>query len=231
MAEFRRPRIAILGRFADSTSVTRYAGVVNARRLLELVWTAGGEPLTFLPVANSNWNERLQGIDGVLMPGGSDINPERYGEKAESEELYGIDDLQDEIDLSLVTYVFEQAMPLLTICRGTQLTNVALGGTLLQHMENPHFHHEAQVTFDANTKELGLSTPSLQASCYHHQALKNLGRGVVAIAQAREGHVEAVRYEEAEGWAFGLQWHPEDNYDSDPAQLQIVKAFVEAARG
>jgi putative glutamine amidotransferase len=61
--------------------------------------------------------------------------------------------------------------------------------------------------------------------------LKNLGRGVVAIAHADEGHVEAVRYAEAKNWAFGLQWHPEDNYDSDSAQLAIVKTFVEAARG
>jgi putative glutamine amidotransferase len=231
MPEARRPRIAILGRFAESTSVTRFAGVVNARRLLELVWAAGGEPLTLLPVANSNWAERLQGIDGVLMPGGSDINPELYGERAESTELYGIDDLQDEVELSLVTHVFEQGIPLLTVCRGTQLANVALGGTLLQHMENPHYHHEAEVIFDANAAELGLTSPTVQASCYHHQALKNLGRGVVAIAHASEGHVEAVRYEEAKNWAFGLQWHPEDNYDSDTAQLAIVKAFVEAARG
>ena len=231
MPEARRPRIAILGRFAESTSVTRFAGVVNARRLLELVWAAGGEPLTLLPVANSNWAERLQGIDGVLMPGGSDINPELYGERAESTELYGIDDLQDEVELSLVTHVFEQGIPLLTVCRGTQLANVALGGTLLQHMENPHYHHEAEVIFHANAAELGLTSPTVQASCYHHQALKNLGRGVVAIAHASEGHVEAVRYEEAKNWAFGLQWHPEDNYDSDTAQLAIVKAFVEAARG
>jgi len=220
MPEARRPRIAILGRFAESTSVTRYAGVVNARRLLELVWAAGGEPLTLLPVMNSNWPERLQGIDGVLMPGGSDINPERYGENAESTELYGIDDLQDEVDLSLVT-----------VCRGTQIANIALGGTLLQHMENPHYHHVAEVTFDENAKDLGLANPTVQASCYHHQALKNLGRGVVAIAHASEGHVEAVRYEDAKSWAFGLQWHPEDNYDSDSAQLAIVKTFIEAARG
>jgi putative glutamine amidotransferase len=95
MPELRRPRIAILGRFAESTSVTRYAAVVNARRLLDLVWAAGGEPLTLLPVSKSDWAERLQGIDGVLMPGGSDINPKRYGEAPSSDHIYGVDDLQD----------------------------------------------------------------------------------------------------------------------------------------
>lgn len=230
MSEIRRPRIAILGRFAEGTTVTRYAAVVNARRLLELVWAAGGEPITLLPVAGSDWAERLAGIDGVLMPGGSDVGPKRYGEEPTSNEIYGVDDLQDEVDLELVNFVLENGIPLLTICRGTQVANVALGGTLLQHMPQPHRHHLAAVRFEANLKELGLKNSEAQASCYHHQILKELGRGVVPIAHAAEGHVEAVRYDSAKNWAFGLQWHPEDNYDQDQAQLEIVQAFVSAAR-
>lgn len=230
MSGNQRPRIAILGRFAESTSVTRYAGVVNARRLLELVWAAGGEPLTLLPVAGSNWDERLKDIDGVLMPGGSDVNPKTYGEEASSEELYGIDDLQDEVDLSLVKYVFEKGLPLLTVCRGTQITNVALGGKLLQHMPEPHRHHVAPVTFEANQLELGISSVTAQASCYHHQIIKELGAGVTPIAHAAEGHVEAVRYDNAKNWAFGLQWHPEDNFDEDAVELEITKAFINACR-
>lgn len=231
MSVTRRPRIAILGRFAEGTTVTRYAAVVNARRLLELVWAAGGEPITLLPVAGSNWAERLSDIDGVLMPGGSDLSPKRYGEEPSTDEIYGVDDLQDEVDLDLVNYVFENGVPLLTICRGTQVTNVALGGTLLQHMPEPHRHHMATVRFEENADELGLSNPEVQASCYHHQILKDLGRGVVPIAHAAEGHVEAVRYDSAKNWAFGLQWHPEDNFDEDQAQLEIVRTFVDVARG
>lgn len=230
MSGTKRPRIAILGRFAESTSVTRYAGVVNARRLLELVWAAGGEPLTLLPVSGSNWAERLAGFDGVLMPGGSDVNPRAYGEEPSTDEIYGVDELQDEVDLSLVQYVFENGIPLLTVCRGTQVTNVALGGSLLQHMDQPHRHHVAPVTFEANQVELGLSQPTVQASCYHHQILKKLGVGVTPIARAAEGHVEAVRYDSAKNWAFGLQWHPEDNFDEDAAQLEITRAFVNACR-
>jgi putative glutamine amidotransferase len=131
-----RPRIAILGRFAESTSVTRYAGLVNARRLVEAVWAAGGEPVTLLPVSGSNWAERLAGISGVIMPGGSDVNPRAYGQEPSSENIYGVDDLQDEVDLTMVGYVLKVGMPLLSICRGYQVTNVALGGKLLQHMEN-----------------------------------------------------------------------------------------------
>lgn len=231
MSGTRRPRIAILGRFAEGTTVTRFAAVVNARRLLELVWAAGGEPITLLPVAGSNWAERLSDIDGVLMPGGSDVSPKRYGEEPNTDEIYGVDDLQDEVDLDLVQYVFESGLPLLTICRGTQVTNVALGGTLLQHMNEPHRHHVAEVTFENNVEELGLSLPTVQASCYHHQILKDLGRGVVPIAHAAEGHVEAVRYDSAKSWAFGLQWHPEDNFDEDESQLEIMRTFVNVSRG
>lgn len=230
MSGTKRPRIAILGRFADSTSVTRYAGVVNARKLLELVWEAGGEPLTLLPVSNSNWAQRLEGIDGVLMPGGSDVNPRAYGEEPTSDEIYGVDELQDEVDLSLVKYVFEQGIPLLTVCRGTQVTNVALGGTLLQHMDQPHRHHVAPVTIEHNATELGLSSEVVAASCYHHQIIKTLGKGVTPIAHAAEGHIEAVRYDNAKTWAFGVQWHPEDNFHEDAAQLEIATAFVNACR-
>ncbi|MFM6974394.1 MAG: gamma-glutamyl-gamma-aminobutyrate hydrolase family protein [Agromyces sp.] len=223
-----RPRIAILGRFAEHTSATRYAALVNARRLLELVWEAGGEPLTLLPVAGSDWTDRLAGIDGVLMPGGSDLDPRCYGEEPASDHLYGIDPLQDDVDLSVIRYAFDHHIPVLTVCRGTQIANVALGGTLHQHVDEPHHHHVAQVTIDRDAEVLGLSTTEVTASCYHHQALKALGTGVIPIAHAAEGHIEAVRYD-VPGWAVGLQWHPEDNFDTDPAQLEIVGRFIAEA--
>lgn len=224
-----RPRIAILGRFAESTSVTRYAGLVNARRLVEGIWAAGGEPITMLPVAGSNWAERLHGIAGVLMPGGSDVNPRAYGQEPNSDELYGIDDLQDEVDLSLVKHVLTNGIPLLSICRGYQLTNVALGGTLVQDMAEHHRHHVAPVTIEKYTDELGLSTPTVEASCYHHQIIDLVAPGVEVIAHAAEGYVEAVKYPST-GWAFGVQWHPEDNFDTNAPQLELFKKFVSEAR-
>jgi len=222
-----RPRIAIVARFAESTSVTRFEGIVTARRLAEAVWAAGGEPLTFLPVAGSDWPERLSGIDGVIMPGGADIDPKNYGQDPIADHLYGIDALQDSVDISLVRHVLDNGIPLLAICRGMQITNVALGGTLVQHMEHPHLHHTFTVTVD-NAAELGLSQPQLEVSCYHHQAIDRLADGLTVIARAQEGHVEAVRID-SPGWAFGVQWHPEDNYDTEPGQLEIVKRFVRAA--
>lgn len=224
-----RPRIAILGRFAESTSVTRFGGLVNARRLVESIWAAGGEPVTLLPVAGSDWTERLSGIAGIVMPGGSDVNPRAYGQEPNSDKLYGIDDLQDEVDISLVKHALDQGIPLLSICRGYQITNVALGGSLIQDMDKPHHHHVAKVTVESHGKDLGLSNSTVEASCYHHQIIDRLAPGVEAIAHSAEGFVEAVRFP-SKGWAFGVQWHPEDNYDTDPDQLEILKSFIAEAR-
>jgi putative glutamine amidotransferase len=223
-----RPRIAILGRFAESTSVTRYAGLVNARRLLEAVHAAGGEPITLLPTKDSDWSTVLAGFSGVLMPGGSDINPLRYGEEPNNDELYGIDELQDEVDFSLARFALEKAMPYFAICRGFQVTNVALGGSLIQDMTKHHRHHISEINFDESVVQLGLEPGPLKTSCYHHQAIARLGDGIEVLGKSTDGYVEAVRYPSA-GWAYGVQWHPEDNYDSEAGQLGMLKRFVNEA--
>lgn len=223
-----RPRIAILARFAESTSATRYAAIVTARRLAEGVWAAGGEPLSMLTVSGSDWADRLRGIDGVIMPGGADINPKTYGQDIASEHVYDVDDLADEADISLVQYALTQGIPVLAICRGLQITNVALGGTLVQHMDTPHQHHVAPVTIEKYGDELGLSSATVEASCYHHQMIDQVAPGLEVIGRSTEGYVEAVKID-APAWAFGVQWHPEDNYDTNPAQLEILTRFVSEA--
>lgn len=222
-----RPRIAILGRFAQSTSATRYEALVGARKLVQSVWNAGGEPLTMLPVPGSDWAERLRGIDGVLMPGGADMNPARYGQEIESDEIYDVDDLADENDLGMVTFALEAGIPVLAICRGLQVVNVARGGTLVQDMAAPHRHHVAPVTIDAYVAELGLTTNVVQASCFHHQMIDTLGEGLEVIARSAEGYIEAVKID-SPAWAFGVQWHPEDNADTNAPQAQLFERFVQA---
>jgi putative glutamine amidotransferase len=231
MSNAPRPRIAILARFAESTSATRYAAIVTARRLAELVWAAGGEPLTMLPVAGADLAERMRGIDGILMPGGADINPKTYGQEVASSHVYDVDDLADEADMALVRFALESGKPYLAICRGLQITNVTLGGTLVQHMDHPHQHHVAPVTFDTYVSELGLSSATVEASCYHHQMIDEVAPGIEVIARSAEGYVEAAKIP-AKAWAFGVQWHPEDNYDSNAPQLELVQRFIaEAAKG
>ena len=102
-----RPTIAIPGRFTESASALRYRGVVAARTLLEAVWAAGGDPHVLLPAQGPgalDWAERLRGMDGVLLPGGGDINPDRYGGDPSHPEVYDVDDVQDETDITLAQY-------------------------------------------------------------------------------------------------------------------------------
>ena len=225
-----RPRIAIPARLAESSSVTRYEAIVTARKLAELIWDAGGEPLSFLPVKDANWEGRLEGIQGILMPGGADVDPQYYGQGRESQELYGINSTQDESDISLVNYALASELPFFTICRGTQIANVALGGTLIQHMDEPHKNKLSTIEFSNFDADLGISNSSLAVSCFHHQSIDSLAQGITALAYADEGHIEAVRYP-SDSWAFGVQWHPEDNYKEVQGHLEIVKTFINAARG
>jgi putative glutamine amidotransferase len=219
-----RPRIAILGRIAESTSVTRYAGIVTAARLAEAVWAAGAEPLTLLPVANANLGERLAGIGAVLMPGGGDVNPERYGQQPTTDRIYGVVDLQDQTDLEIFDFATANALPLLAICRGFQIINVARGGTLVQDMPTPHTHHVETITVH-EPEVLGLPGNTVEASCYHHQCVDRLGSGLEVIARAAAGHAEAFKVESS-AWITGVQWHPEDNFDSRPENLAIFEKLV-----
>ena len=219
-----RPRIAILGRFAEGTTVTRYRGLVTAQALAEAVWAAGGEPLTFLPVSNSNWSERMVGIDGVLMPGGGDLDPSHYSTEVMTDEIYGVDALQDQADFELVKWAIDNAIPLLAICRGCQLVNVALGGNLIQHMADDHRHKVHEVKLGA-VGELGISGDSVEVSCYHHQAIDELGSGIEVIGTSADGVVEAIKIP-SKAWAFGVQWHPEDNFATNSQQLALFERFV-----
>lgn len=229
MSALTRPRIAILGRFADGSTATRSRAVVSARALVESVWNAGGEPITLLPTSDTDWATRLRGFSAVLMPGGGDLNPELYGQKPESDELYGIDQLQDASDLSLAKWAIENKVPFLAICRGFQLVNVAFGGTLVQHMQNDHRHVVHQLHLDADVERLGVDSSVLESSCYHHQAIDRLGENLRVIARAEEGHVEAMAIDNG-AWAYAVQWHPEDNAAENPHQAGLFVKFVEQAK-
>jgi putative glutamine amidotransferase len=228
MFSAQRPRIALLGRFAEQTSVTRFEGLVTARKLAEAIWNAGGEPLTLLPVANRVWEQRLRGIDGVLMPGGGDLDPATYGQVATSAEIYGTNALQDDADIELATYALGAGIPVLAICRGLQVVNVARGGTLVQDMEDDHRHHVAPVTITSFVDEMGFATSTFVASCFHHQMIDQLGTGLGINAHSAEGFVEAVKIF-SPGWAFGVQWHPEDTAVTDRHQAQLFSRFVKEA--
>ena len=225
-----RPRIALVGRFAEHTSATRYAAIVSARALVESMWLAGAEPLTFLAAPGPegvDWASRLEGIDGVLLCGGADIDPARYGQADVHPEVYDVDALQDEADLTLATYCLESGIPTLAVCRGLHVVNVARGGSLVQHMDDHHRHVVHDVVIESGPA--GIEPGPITASCYHHQCIDQLGAGLKVVGRAEDGTIEAVA-SDAGGWAFGVQWHPEDTARQDPRQMSVFEALVEAAR-
>ena len=223
-----RPRIAILGRFAETTSALRYRAVVNARALLEAVWAAGGDPVTILPVAGADWNARLSGFDGVLLPGGGDIDPARYEASDRSESVYDVDELQDQADLELAGFALDHGIPLLAICRGLHVVNVLRGGSLVQDLPVHHRHLRHRVEFGRDAGLFGLEDSRIEASCYHHQALDRIGDGIEIVARANDGVVEAAIIN-ATGWAVGVQWHPEDTAAVDSQQAAIFAELVKQA--
>lgn len=233
----RTPLIVMPARFSASASALRYRAIVNARALSQAVLTAGGEPLTVHPwapggdLSADDAGRRLGFADGVLLPGGGDLNPVRYGQSVASDDVYDVDDEQDAFDLAVAEWAIGAGLPVLAVCRGLQVVNVQRGGDLVQHMASPHRHVVHEVSVDAGSALAGVVGESVTASCFHHQSLGRLGAGLRPVAHAADGTPEAFELDGASGWFLGLQWHPEDTEADDPDQQALFGALVDAARG
>jgi putative glutamine amidotransferase len=238
MSALRRPLVAVPGRFSARASAIRFAAVLVAEALSDLVWAAGGEPVVVAPRDGGadDAAARLTFADAVLLPGGGDVSPARYGEPVASDAVYDVHPVQDAFDLAVAWWTLVAGVPLLAVCRGMQITNVALGGSLDQDMRDPHWDpvanrwwHEVRFT-PGSTVARAVGCGTAKVSCHHHQRLARVGTGVRAIAWAADGTVEAVDRPGSPGWFLGVQWHPEDSGPSDPASLGLVRPLVAAAR-
>jgi putative glutamine amidotransferase len=232
-----RPRIVIPARFSESASALRYRAEVTARALVEAVWAAGGEPLMLHPATGTDAEiaERLAVADGVLLPGGGDLAAQWTGQQHHPT-MYDIDEVQDAFDLAAARVVLDRGIPLLAVCRGLQVVNALLGGTVVQDMDSTYGearHHRNrvhEVKVEAGTRLAGIVGEVVEVSCYHHQCLDALGEGLRVIATADDGVIEAVDLDGAKGWFLGVQWHPEDTWSGDAGQLAVFRALIEAAR-
>ena len=234
--QLTRPLIAIPARFSSSAAALRYEAEVAARKLVEAVYAAGGEPLSVHPsapggtVSDAEVARRLAFADGVLLPGGGDLHPAHYG-GARHESLYDMDAEQDAFDLAVARCSLRAGRPLLAICRGMQVVNVAMGGTLVPDMPRHHRHVRSELALRPGTAVHGvLGQDRVTISCYHHQAVDRIAAGLRPTASSGDGVVEAVELAEpGDGWFLAVQWHPEDTAAGDPAQQQLFKALVSAA--
>lgn len=206
--------------------------MVAARAVAEAVWRAGGEPFVMYPGAPEEAAVRLSRCDGLLLPGGSDISPRRYGADETHERVYDVNDAQDAFDLAAADHALASGLPTLAICRGLQVANVAAGGTLRQHLDPDHMAYAHRVTPEPGSllAKTAQGEP-LPVSCFHHQAVETLAEGLTVTARAADGTVEAVERADGAAWFLAVQWHPEDTAEADPFQQALFDGLVRAARG
>ncbi len=227
-------------------SVWDQPAMLLARNYVEAVQRAGGLVLMLPPDSHQIEapEQVLELIDGLVLTGGADIDPAAYGQEAHAETVDTVPE-RDAFEIALVRAAIERRLPVLGICRGMQLINVARGGTLRQHLPE-HFghgeHRRVVGSFDGAEHDVLLSEGTLAARAagetrhetrsHHHQGIDRLGEGLLVSGRSTLDELpEAIEMEASRssrpsdlGFVLGVQWHPE----ADPAS-KVIEAFVAAA--
>jgi len=200
---------------------------------------AGGRPL-LVPPSAEGIDETLDGLDGIVFSGGSDIDPETYGADAHPE-TNGLRPERDRAELELLQAALARDMPVLAICRGSQVLNVARGGDLVQHLpevvghedhkHTPGVFADHDVSVDPSTKLGSLVGDRAPVKSHHHQGFGRLGDGLQESARADDGTVEALE-DPSKRFAIGVLWHPEAGEDAALFEALVAEAReYRAARG
>lgn len=209
---------------------------------MEGVNLAGGAAVLLPPQAIDAADRVLDGLDGLIITGGRDMDPAAYGQQRhpETDEPVQANRERDAWEIGLVRGAIRRGMPVLGICRGAQVINVAMGGTLHQHLPDVvgHTRHQlgnavfstSSVHTVPNSRLAGLIGESSDAQCYHHQAIDRLGEGLVISAQDSDGVIEAVEIP-GENFVLGVQWHPEQRLDDIRLFAAVVAAAADYAIG
>jgi putative glutamine amidotransferase len=220
---------------------------IMSQRYVQVLTAAGAIPWV-IPLLEGNeaaLRSIYERLDGLFLPGGVDIDPAAYGEPRTS--LCGrVDPARDWAELLLARWALADRKPVLAVCRGAQLINVAVGGSLYQDVaaqhpdaiKHDHFPvggrrrdelaHEVHVAPGSRLQRL-LGTESLAVNSMHHQGIARLAPGLVPVATSPDGLIEGV--EAANGqFLIGVQWHPEDLVDVDSRMARLFAAFIDAAR-
>ena len=213
------------------------------RTYTDAVLRAGGIPV-ILPQVDDDATARelLSRIDGIVFTGGEDIDPEYYGETVLNETVE-IDARRDTVDVRYARIALERRIPILAICRGEQLMNVVLGGSLYQDLPtqkpSPTAHRQKEggkvpthaiAVSEGSTLHRVMGLDTLWVNSFHHQAVKVPSDRVKVVAIAGDGVVEAFESQSKKQWLLAVQFHPEMLLRGDDSWLGIFKAFVKAAR-
>ncbi|ASN40388.1 gamma-glutamyl-gamma-aminobutyrate hydrolase family protein [Paeniglutamicibacter terrestris] len=227
----RRPLIGVPGMWSAKVQGMRFAGAAVAVGVLAGIDRAGGEPVVLFPGSSESAADQLARLDGVVIPGGADIDPSRYGR--EPDEHYWPADYpgQDDYEAGLLQACLDSGIPTLAICRGMQLLNVVHGGTLVGHLVPGEIQHrgaEHPVTCEPGTLLASvLGHAPVRTSSYHHQAVDRVGAGLRVAARSQDGVVEALEGPNAS--LLAVQWHPEDLAEASATDHALFSWVVEAA--
>ncbi len=205
------------------------------REYVDSVRRTGAVPVLITP-GESNFDQLFAHLDGLILAGGGDISPTCYqGEMHET--IYMLDEERDSTEMDLAKYILNKGIPTLGICRGTQILNVVLGGTLHPHLPDVFGEeinhrlppreptpHPVKIKEDSMLAQIVGSTDCKPAS-WHHQSINELGEGLEIVAHAPDGVIEAVELKE-HPWLIAVQWHPEITSAEDPTQQNIFDGFV-----
>ncbi len=216
--------------------------VLLLRAYVQAVLQGGGAPILLAPeLARDAWRSIYGKLDGILFTGGGDIAIERF-DGAAHPRVDGVDPLRDTLEIDMLQAAVQDGKPFLCICRGIQVMNVGLGGTLYTHIQDQmpgalkhdyypdiprnYLAHMVDVKTGTRLAEI-LGEPKPQVNSLHHQGLDRIAAALVTSAFAPDGLVEAVELPE-HPYAIGVQWHPEWITDQ-PAMQRLFRSFVEAA--
>lgn len=223
---------------------TKLPWVAVPNTYIQAVIFAGGMPVLIPPnFPIEEFDTLLSRLDGIVLSGGGDIEPARFGGE-NHEKVKNINPQRDETEIQLATKVIEMGMPFLGICRGLQVVNVALGGSLYTHIpdqvETTISHanpvpdhppdllaHEVEIEADSRLYNI-VNEKSILVNSRHHQGIKDLGDGLRVTGTAPDGIIEAVEVPE-HPFGMAVQWHPESFTDNRAAQA-IFMALVEAGK-
>ena len=204
----------------------------------ELVAAAGGRPLLLPPPSaglggpEAGADEVIEVLDGLVLTGGGDVDPLAYGEEP-GPEVGGVDPNRDASERALLAAALRADLPVLAICRGCQVLNVELGGTLHQHVPDvvgtlahrtaPFEFNDVEVETVPGSVAAGVFGATTTVLCSHHQSIRDVGRGLVTTASSADGVVEAVELPSAR-FVLGVQWHPEEGMDQRPFDALVAAA-------
>ncbi|HCU12830.1 MAG TPA: hypothetical protein DGB72_11975 [Gemmatimonadetes bacterium] len=206
---------------------------------------AGLIPLIVPPLANADAASAiLDSVAGLVLTGGEDVDPARYGEKRH-EKVRSVNPARDATEAALIKEAKERGTPVLAICRGIQILNVALGGTLVQDIPSQcetKIAHDEESARDSRTHEISVEPGSLIATAvgtehltvnsFHHQSVKRVADGMRVTARSPDGIIEGIESTDEDWWVMAVQWHPEEMTDSaEPWDRGLFQAFARKLEG